>query len=79
MAHTPEQCARRVLAVMKDFKVNGGEILTQGSFVKPFTSHPWTFDDLNVGINEAVRRGWITVESDGFMLRLTQSGASEIA
>ena len=77
MAHTAEDCVQHVLSVFKDFKTGAGHILMQGRFYTPFIQHPWVIEDLHVGLDEAVNRGWVKVE--GTKLRLTELGAKEIA
>jgi hypothetical protein len=78
MAHTSEECARRVINVFKDFGIRGNECLMSGSFTNYFVQRPLRMDDLNTGLQEAVGRGWIT-SKDGNAIFLTEAGEAEIA
>lgn len=78
MAHTPEECARRVLQVFYDFNIRAGECLMLGSFTNYFVSTPWRMDDFNIGANDAIQRGWITTQSPNGPLFLTAAGEAEL-
>ncbi|MES2451262.1 MAG: hypothetical protein V4610_11915 [Pseudomonadota bacterium] len=78
MAHTPEECARRILVVYRAHKAKPGTVLKRSAFAMYFTVRPWTLDDLEVGMFEAINREWISALDHG-ELRLLRAGEKEFA
>ena len=72
-----DESAKRILNVFKECSLGEGSLLMPVIFIEPFRHAPWTKIDFQAGLNNALSKGWIKVESE--MLRLTQWGAEEIA
>lgn len=73
---SPEESARRILAVFKEAAVRPGTIMTQGVFIAPFSEPPWNASDFEQGLKYAIEREWIEpARSHG--VRLTPAGFAE--
>ncbi len=75
-APTPEESAKRILAIFSSHHVQSGEILMTGQLNSRFLSGEWRGSDYAVGMTLAVDYGWITLEPT--MVRLTEAGFSAI-
>ena len=71
-APTPEESAKRILAIFSSHHVQSGEILMTSQLNSRFLSGEWRGSDYAVGMTLAVDYGWITLEPT--MVRLTEAG-----
>lgn len=77
MAHTPKECAHRLLSVFLAFNVRADECLRQGSFFKPFSEDGWRSDDYNIGIEVCLENDWVREGANGGIC-VTKAGLDEI-
>ena len=74
---TPLECAHQVLWVFHHHGRKPGEILRRQSFGEAFDEPDWRARDLDDGLKQAIKAGWIAQE--GGWYRLTQAGFGEAA
>jgi len=73
---SPEEFARKILAIFIEFNLRAGECLPQRTLVGIWSNKGLRFDDLNAGIEYAVAQGWIE-RGENHVYFLTEKGFSE--
>lgn len=71
----PEDNAHKVLDIYAYFESKPGEVLLSDNFVAIGTRRHWLMNDLQAGIEQAERSGWIEAATRGW--RLTENGYRE--
>ncbi len=71
----PEDNAHKVLDIFSHFGSTAGDVLLSNNFVAVGARRRWRMTDLQEGIEEARRSGWIEGATRGW--RLTEDGARE--
>ena len=73
-----EQFARKILAIVKAFHVQPGQLIMTRFVDTKFLIGGGSMDEFEAGLGYADQRGWLQVESGGANLCLTQSGLEAI-
>lgn len=75
--HTPEESARRMLAVLKKLNTEPGEAAAPNSFADAFSTGGFEADDFSIGWDFGIAKGWME-ESELGSVKLTQLGYAEM-
>jgi hypothetical protein len=73
---TPEQSARRILAILQRHNVTSGQIMMAGALNLEFLTNGGTAAEYGDGIKFAVAQEWIEIEPTN--VRLTEVGFAAI-
>lgn len=74
---TAEDKARMVLRIFNHFGKRPGGFLQNHNFLTVYQKLEMQWADVNDGLDEAAKRGWIQKDEQGF-IRLTESGFANI-
>jgi hypothetical protein len=74
-APTPEDAARRILAIFSSKDRRAGEVVRMNVFQGAFPVDGWRSDDFDAGLEYAVESGWVEMASGS--LKLTDAGFAE--